>query len=115
MLSIELGAGGLHLLLGERAVLLEEGGELLGRVAERLETEIVEVLLPELGGIDDPRRFGGELGDRLARRAGGRSQPEVERGVEARKAGLGEGGHLRNQRIARFFGSGGGFHYFRFL
>src|SRR2546423_14075504 len=80
MLSIELGARGPHFLLGECAVLPEEGGELLGRVAGRLETEIVEVLLPELGGIDDPRRFGGELGDRLARRAGGRRPAPGERG-----------------------------------
>src|SRR5205807_8972426 len=99
MLSIELGAGGLHLLLGERAVLPEEGGELLGRVAGRLETEVVEVLLPELGGVDDSGRFGGKFGDRIARSAGGRGQSEVERGVEIRKAGLGEGGHLRNQRV----------------
>src|SRR5437773_4110815 len=88
--SIQLSARGPHFLLGERAVLPEEGGELLGRVADRLETEVAEVLLPELGGVHDPGRFGGEPGDHVARRAGRRGQPEVERGVEIRKAGRGE-------------------------
>src|SRR5438105_3463028 len=98
---VKLRARGLHFLRRHLAVLLEERGELLGAVAHWLKAEVVEVLLPELRRVDDLRRFSGELHYHVARRARGRGEAEVERGVEVGETRFGEGRHLGYEGVTR--------------
>src|SRR4051812_49962763 len=97
--SVELRARRLHFLLRELAIALEERRELLGRLADRLEAKLRQSL-PEVRRVDDLRRLGGELGDDVARRAGGRRARGVERGIEVAQAPLGKRRDLPGQRIA---------------
>src|SRR5438477_8635135 len=97
--SVELRARRLYFLLRELAIALEERRELLGRLADRLEAKLRQSL-PEVRRVDDLRRLGGELRDDVARRGRGRREREIERGVEVAQPRLGEGRHLRDQRMA---------------
>src|SRR5919198_2662975 len=103
---VELCARSLHLLLRETAVLLQEAGEILGRVAHRLEAEIGEVLLAKFRRAHDLARLCRRLRDELARRAGGGGKPEREGGIEVGQPGLGEGRHVRDKRVSRLSGDG---------
>src|SRR5438067_8877580 len=109
---VELCARGLDLFLRELAIALEEGRELPRRLAHRLEAERGEALA-EFRRLHDLRRLGGELRHELARRAGGRCEREVERGVEVTQSRLRECRHVGNERMPMTRGGGEALHLAR--